>query len=136
MSVPVPGVPFHERWGVILNEEGRIIDPDTEGPITGLYTAGWIKRGPTGIIGTNKPDAAETVASMMTELEDGLARSPGDPSTPAVPALLAARGVRYVNLAGWRKLDAAERAAGESQGRPRVKVTRVDDMLAIMEGNG
>ena len=64
-GVPLPGVPFHESWGVILNEHGRVLDPDTKQPVVGEYAAGWIKRGPTGVIGTNKPDAAQTVACMM-----------------------------------------------------------------------
>ena len=56
-GVPLPGVPFHESWGVILNEKGRVLDPETKQPVVGEYAAGWIKRGPTGVIGTNKPDA-------------------------------------------------------------------------------
>ncbi|PYN11245.1 MAG: NADP oxidoreductase, partial [Candidatus Rokuibacteriota bacterium] len=64
-GVPVPGVPFDEKGGVILNAKGRVLDPATRQPLRGLYTAGWIKRGPSGVIGTNKPDAAETVACML-----------------------------------------------------------------------
>src|SRR6185295_8187960 len=64
-GVPLPGVPFNDKWAVVLNEKGRVLDPATNHPLVGLYTAGWIKRGPTGVIGTNKPDAAETVTGMM-----------------------------------------------------------------------
>src|SRR2546430_17509550 len=70
-GVPLPGVPFNESWGVILNDKGRVLDPDTKQPVLGEYTAGWIKRGPTGVIGTNKPDAAETVQCMVEDLARG-----------------------------------------------------------------
>lgn len=70
-GAPLPGVPFHERWGVILNASGRIIDPETESPIPGLYTTGWIKRGPSGVIGTNKPDSVETVTCMLEDFAAG-----------------------------------------------------------------
>jgi ferredoxin--NADP+ reductase len=69
----LPDVPFHEKWGVILNEKGRVIDPESKQPCVGQYTAGWIKRGPSGVIGTNKPDAVETVNCM---LEDSRKASP------------------------------------------------------------
>src|SRR5262245_27536498 len=72
-GVPLPGVPFHDSWGVILNEKGRVIDPETRQPMPGEYAAGWIKRGPTGVIGTNKPDAAETVAAMLEDAAAGRA---------------------------------------------------------------
>src|SRR5439155_27351357 len=67
-GVPVPGVPFDEKGGVILNAKGRVLDPATRQPLRGLYTAGWIKRGPSGVIGTNKPDAADTVEPMSERL--------------------------------------------------------------------
>ena len=84
-GVPLPGVPFHESWGVILNDKGRVLDPETKQPVVGEYTAGWIKRGPTGVIGTNKPDALETVECMMDDLAAGHtwyrpSRGPGEPS--------------------------------------------------------
>ena len=78
-GVPLPGVPFHESWGVILNEKGRVLDPERKQPIPGEYAAGWIKRGPTGVIGTNKPDAAETVAAMLDDAGHGRVPAPGPP---------------------------------------------------------
>src|SRR6266545_3732318 len=82
-GVSLPGVPFHEGWGVILNENGRILDPDTKQPVAGEYAAGWIKRGPTGVIGTNKPDAAQTVECMMEDLAAGRILEPEEPDSSA-----------------------------------------------------
>jgi len=98
----------------------------------GEFVAGWIKRGPSGIIGTNKPDAAETVAGMLDEVQGGGARAPEQPEPEAMVELLESRQVRYVTFEDWRKLDQVETMEGEKQGRPRVKVVRVERMLEIM----
>ncbi|RME40557.1 MAG: NADP oxidoreductase, partial [Caldilineae bacterium] len=87
-GVPLPGVPFNDDWGVILNQEGRVINPETNQPLPGEYTAGWIKRGPSGVIGTNKPDAAETVACMLEDLHNGLFLQPPPPPPPPPPTPL------------------------------------------------
>ena len=131
-GVPLPGVPFHEGWGVILNERGRVLDPDTKQPVVGEYAAGWIKRGPTGVIGTNKPDAAETVAAMMDDRARGALLQPEEPARDAVEALLRLRQPRYFSYDDWRRLDALETAAGRPLGRPRVKLTRVDEMARAL----
>ena len=131
-GVPLPGVPFNEKWGVILNEKGRVLDPDTQEQRKGLYTAGWIKRGPSGVIGTNKPDAAETVANMRADLEQGLALSPGHPQAEAVAALVRERQPHAFSYADWRTLNELEVARGRAAGRPRVKFTRVEEMLAAL----
>ena len=131
-GVPLPGVPFNEKWGVILNEKGRVLDPDTQEQRKGLYTAGWIKRGPSGVIGTNKPDAAETVANMCADLEQGLALSPGHPQAEAVAALVRERQPHAFSYADWRTLNELEVARGRAAGRPRVKFTRVEEMLAAL----
>ena len=131
-GVPLPGVPFNEKWGVILNEKGRVLDPDTQEPRRGLYTAGWIKRGPSGVIGTNKPDAAETVANMRADLEQGLALSPGHPQAEAVDALVRERQPHAFSYADWRKLNEIEVTRGRAAGRPRIKFTRVEEMLAAL----
>jgi ferredoxin/flavodoxin---NADP+ reductase len=121
-GVALPGVPFDERGGVIPNEGGRVAP--------GVYVAGWIKRGPTGVIGTNKKDATETVELLLADLRDA-------PRTGAsaedVDALLDERGVRRVVYAGWLAIDEAERGAGEPQGRPRVKLCTWDELLAASE---
>jgi len=131
-GVALPGVPFHESWGVILNEKGRVVDPATRAPIVGEYTAGWIKRGPTGVIGTNKPDAVETVAGMLEDAAEGRRLRPARPDAAAAEAFLRGRQPRLVTYADWKRLDAIETARGREQGRPRVKLTRVDEMLAAL----
>lgn len=127
-GVAVPGVPFDEARGVIPNEAGRV----TEGPggdvRPGEYAVGWIKRGPSGIIGTNKPDAVETVTAMLADVS---ALATGDVNTDpeAVVRFLRDRKIRYVTYADWERIDAEERARGEPQGRPRTKFIEVEEML-------
>jgi ferredoxin--NADP+ reductase len=97
--------------------------------VPGLYVAGWVKRGPSGVIGTNKACAMETVASLV---EDELP-TPLEPSPAALDTLLAERGVRPFTAQDWKRLDEIETAAGEALGRPRVKVPAVNAMLAAVE---
>lgn len=131
-GVPLSGVPFNESWGVILNDKGRVLDPDTKKPIVGEYTAGWIKRGPTGVIGTNKPDAAETVECMFEDLARGAVAEPARADAAAAEALVRQRQPNFVSYADWLTLDAIEVERGRAQGRPRVKLTRIDEMLAAL----
>jgi ferredoxin/flavodoxin---NADP+ reductase len=131
-GVPLPGVPFNESWGVILNDKGRVLDPDTKQPVVGEYTAGWIKRGPTGVIGTNKPDAAETVECMFEDLARGAVLEPARADAAAAEALVRQRQPGFVSYADWLKLDEIEVARGRAQGRPRVKLTSVEEMLAAL----
>ncbi|MBI3044969.1 MAG: FAD-dependent oxidoreductase [Betaproteobacteria bacterium] len=121
----VPGVPFDEERSVIPNRDGRVVEGESVVP--GLYVTGWIKRGPTGIIGTNRADSVATVTSLLSDLP-GLsagARSGAD----GLSALLAARGIRVVGWSDWQKIDAAEVLRGEAAGKPREKFTRVNEML-------
>ena len=123
-GVELPGVPFDERSGTIANEGGRV-EP-------GVYAAGWIKRGPTGVIGTNKKDATETVELLLEDAAAGkLPRS--DANAADVDALLDERGIRRVLYAGWQSIDEVERAAGEKSGRPRVKLCTLDELLDAAE---
>ena len=117
-GVALPGLPFDERSATIPNEGGRV-EP-------GLYAAGWIKRGPSGVIGTNKKDATETVSLLLDDARAGLlpARDEG-----TLEELLEERGVEAVLYAGWEAIDAAERNAGEPLGRPRVKLASWADLL-------
>ncbi len=131
-GVPLPGVPFHEPWGVILNEKGRVLDPETKQPRVGEYVAGWIKRGPTGVIGTNKPDAAETVAGMLEDAAAGRLLLPVAPEPEAIERLVRERQPRCVSYADWRRLDALEIGRGRPTGRPRIKFTRIEEMLAAL----
>ena len=144
---PVPGVPFDERRGVIPNEGGRVTDLGGT-PLPGEYVSGWAKRGPSGVIGTNKADAAETVRALADDVEAGVSLSArrtahgGDGSAdvraagdgPELGDLLNARGVRWIDKDGWRRLDAHETALGKARGRPRVKMCTVEDMLAAAAG--
>ena len=126
----LPGVPFDEERATIRNAHGRVLD-DTGSPVPGVYCTGWIKRGPSGVIGTNKKDATETVGLLLVDAEAGLLPrgTEGD-----VGALLAARGVTPVGYAGWEAIDAVERARGEEKGRPRVKLCRWDELLSCAKG--
>lgn len=132
-GVPLPGVPFNESWGVVLNDRGRVLDPDSRQPLPGEYTAGWIKRGPTGVIGTNKPDAAETVAAMMEDLAAGAHLRPERPTPASAEQMLRDRQPRCFSYADWQRLDALEIERGRALGRPRLKFTRVEDMLAVLD---
>jgi ferredoxin--NADP+ reductase len=117
-GVPLPGVPFDEGSGTIPNEGGRV-EP-------GLYAAGWIKRGPSGVIGTNKKDATETIDLL---LEDARTGELPPRSGESLEDLLAERGAGAVLYAGWQAIDAAERNAGEPHGRPRIKLSSWDALL-------
>jgi ferredoxin/flavodoxin---NADP+ reductase len=127
---PLPGVPFDEGRGLIRNEAGRVIGEDGE-PLPGEYVAGWIKRGPSGIIGTNKKDAADTVARVVEDGEAGRLNEPANADAEATEAWLSERLGGLVTWEGWRKIDEHERKTGEPQGRPRVKLVSVDDLLDL-----
>lgn len=128
-GVPLPDVPFNDRWAVILNQGGRVIDPDSKQPRVGEYTSGWIKRGPSGVIGTNKPDSVETVNAMVADLQKGAVLSPQNSQADCVDELVKSRQPRYVTFADWLKLDKIEVANGTKLGRPRLKITSVEEML-------
>jgi len=131
-GVPLPGIPFNDDWGVVLNEKGRVLDAQTKHPLVGQYTAGWIKRGPTGVIGTNKPDAAETVTGMLEDLARDIHLRPSDPDPSVVEHMVRERQPQYLSYQDWLKLDEIETRRGRETGRPRVKFTRVKDMLAAL----
>lgn len=132
LGVGLPGLPFDARRGVIPNDDGRVLGQDGA-PVPGLYTAGWIKRGPSGVIGTNKKDATETIELLLEDLASG--RLPRSGATAAdVDALVRERDIEVVTHEGWQRIDAAERSAGESQGRPRVKLTDWGELVAVARG--
>jgi ferredoxin/flavodoxin---NADP+ reductase len=124
-GVGVPGAPFDQRAGTMPNDDGRVLGEDGS-PIPGLYCAGWIKRGPTGVIGTNKKDATETVEHLLEDARAG--RLPA-PSGESLDALLAERGLEVVMYSGWESIDQAEKALGEPHGRPRIKLATWDELL-------
>jgi ferredoxin--NADP+ reductase len=135
-GIPLPGVPFDERGGVIPNAGGRVLDPQTGQAVPGEYVVGWIKRGPSGVIGTNKKDAQETVDAMLADLLPGgevlaATHAPQQPDAAAVENMLRERQPELVTYAGWTEIDKHERALGEPAGRPRVKLTRIEEMLRV-----
>jgi ferredoxin--NADP+ reductase len=124
-GTPIDGVPFDAKSGTIPNVSGRVT---SDGKIVpGLYTAGWIKRGPSGVVGTNKPDAVESVEKLLED-KDALARAP-ERSSAGLLALLASRNVLPVSFAAWQKIDAIERANGKALGKPREKLARWEELL-------
>ena len=130
-SLALPELPYDERRGIVPNERGRVVDPASGAALPGLYVAGWVKRGPTGLIGSNKPDGLETAEAMLADLAT-TAPAP-EPEASAIDAVLAARGARAVDFSGWRRLDRVEVERGRPAGRPRVKVGRVSEMLAALD---
>jgi len=126
-GVALPGVPFDERAGTMPNRDGRVFDEGGE-PIPGLYCAGWIKRGPTGVIGTNKKDATETVDLVLEDARAGVL--PRAEASGGIDKLLAERGVEVVTYGGWEAIDAIEKTCGVERGRPRVKLCTWDELLA------
>jgi ferredoxin--NADP+ reductase len=126
----LPGVPFDERSGTIPNEAGRVTRGGER--VAGEYVVGWAKRGPTGVIGTNKPDSAATVASMMEDLPRLPEGADEDRDPLATPRLLEARGCDYVTYDEWGLLDRAEIDRGAPQSRPRVKFIKVEEMLSYL----
>jgi ferredoxin--NADP+ reductase len=123
-------LPFDDLAGVVPNSGGRVIDPESGQPVQGAYVAGWIKRGPTGFIGTNKSCALQTVQRLVDDFNAGQLPDPiGKPS--ALDTLVRTRQPAVVDAAGWRAIDEAEVARGEQADRPRNKFTSIDDMLAV-----
>lgn len=131
-GIPLPDVPFDPKWGIIPNHRGRIIDPETKRPLLGLYTTGWVKRGPTGVIGTNKTDSAETVECIIEDAVRGAILSPPDPEASRIENLVRERQPNYVTYRDWLKIDEREMARGRAEGRPRVKFTSIPDILAAL----
>jgi ferredoxin/flavodoxin---NADP+ reductase len=134
-GMPLPAVPFDERHGVVANVQGRVVcEAGSATPVPGLYVAGWIKRGPQGIIGTNKLCAADTVAQVVADAAAGALPS-RDEAVSSIDALLAERSVRVTSWADWQALDKAEQERGALVGRPRAKITAVGEMLEIIDKN-
>jgi ferredoxin--NADP+ reductase len=126
----IKDLPFDDNAGVVPNNGGRVVHPDSGQPVQGAYVAGWIKRGPTGFIGTNKSCAAETVQRLVDDFNAGLLSDPiAKPS--ALDKLVRERQPDIVDAAGWRAIDAAEVARGELSDRPRNKFALIADMLEV-----
>ncbi|MGO9247405.1 MAG: FAD-dependent oxidoreductase [Solirubrobacteraceae bacterium] len=142
-GIPLPDVPFDESAGTIPNDCGRVLDPASGLPLPGEYVVGWIKRGPSGVIGTNKKDAQQTVDAIFADLPTGdsapvagvaaspPAHIPDTPDPAAIEVLLYERQPDLVPYDGWESIDRHERSLGESAGRPRVKLTSLDELLRV-----
>lgn len=132
-GVPIPGVPFNEREGRIPNAEGRVLDAAGK-VLPGQYVVGWAKRGPSGLIGTNRADSAATVERMAEDLAEGrISGATGETRPEAMPFLLKSRGVACVTFSDWKKLDALEVERGRQMGKIREKFTRVPEMLERLQ---
>ncbi|HEY2825785.1 MAG TPA: NADP oxidoreductase [Gemmatimonadales bacterium] len=129
-GVPLADVPFDTRRGIVPNDHGRVLEGAA--PVPGLYVGGWIKRGPSGVIGTNKADAADTVAAIFADAAAGRLPAPAEPSPAAAEALVRERQPRVVTYDDWRTLDALEVAAGKPDGKPRRKMVTVGEMLGAL----
>jgi ferredoxin--NADP+ reductase len=129
---PLPGVPFDERSATIPNERGRVSGPD--GPLPGEYAVGWIKRGPSGVIGTNKKDAQQTVDALLADLAANTHLQPPNPDPEAIERLLWERVPALITYEGWSEIDRHEQSLGEPHGRPRVKLTRIEELLRVAAG--
>jgi ferredoxin--NADP+ reductase len=132
-GLPLPGVPFNESWGVIANQKGRVIALENDTPLPGLYTAGWIKRGPSGVIGTNKLDASETVKCMLEDFEKGLVLEPAQPDAAAAEEMVRQRQPEYLIFDEWLELDQLEVERGKEKDRPRLKFTVINEMLRAVD---
>ncbi|MGX9790454.1 FAD-dependent oxidoreductase [Mycobacterium sp. MMS18-G62] len=127
-GVPTPGLPFDERSGTIPHTDGRIEGSRNE------YVVGWIKRGPTGVIGSNKSDSQETVDTLISDLRDASLSDVGEDYSEELVEWLVERQPKLITDDHWKMIDDYERSAGEPHGRPRVKVTSVAELLRIAHG--
>lgn len=132
-GVALPGVPFDAKAGVIPNQLGRVIDPATKQTILGEYTVGWIKRGPSGVIGTNKPDAVESVTQLLADIPNFAELDPTQAVRESVDTLLLVKQPNFTTYSDWSALDQLEIQNGAAQDRPRLKYSRVDQMLDAAE---
>ncbi len=133
IGVALPGVPFDERAGVIPNMGGRVIDPASKQVVVGEYAVGWVKRGPSGVIGTNKPDAQETINQLLIDVATLPELDPSMMTREAVEALLRERKPNFITFEDWSVLDQLETQNGSVLDRPRLKFSKIDDMLAAVE---
>lgn len=131
LSHNLAGIPFDGTAGIVPNDGGRVIDIDGA-PLPGAYVTGWIKRGPVGLIGHTKSDAAQTVQLLLADVDD--LSAPDQPTRAAFVSHLDERGLDYTTWAGWERLDSHEIALGEADGRERTKVVSRADMLRIARG--
>lgn len=131
-GTPIADLPFDDAAGVVPNEGGRVIDPATGERVPGAYVSGWIKRGTNGFIGSNKSDSLKTIQTLAADYNAGLLTEP-IAGPRAIARMVHAHQPDVIDAAGWKAIDKAEIARGEAQDRPRVKFTRVPDMLDVVK---
>jgi len=129
-SVPIAGLSFDDKIGIVPNNQGRVLSKDTLE--SGLYVAGWLKRGPSGIIGTNKYDSIETVQMLSEDLENGILRDIQLMGFEGIKQILLQKKLVWVSFSDWKKLEHYENTVGSSTGKPREKVSSVTRMLEII----
>ncbi len=134
-GVSLQDVPFEHRWGTIPNEKGRILDKTGGKHLSGLYATGWIKRGPTGVIGTNKTDSAETVSCMIEDIEKGEILNPSLVSLESIEEFLRKKQPKYISYGQWLKVDSVEKKKGAKKGKPRDKLSKLEDVFEALEKN-
>ena len=132
-GVPIEGVPFHDSWGIIPNNAGQVTEVQSGKPCTGIYVSGWIKRGPTGVIGTNKKDGTETATTMLEDARSSAVLVPENSDPTAIEALVRERQPQVVTYGDWVRLDKLEVSRGEDQDRPRVKLTSRAEVREALE---
>lgn len=133
-GTPLPGVPFDERSATIPNDHGRVLDAPGGEQRRGEYVSGWIKRGPSGIIGTNKKDSQDTVDHLLEDHAAGRIPAPAVDDPDAILTVLAERAPDHITYAHWEAIDEHERTLGEPHGRPRVKLTRHEHLHEVARG--
>ena len=124
-GVPLPGLPFDQRRGLIPNDSGRVVDAETGERVPGVYASGWIKRGPSGVIGTNKTDSVETVSKMLEDVPTLTVSSSANES-PSIDELIKTRNIQVIDLPRWQTLDTIERERGSSKNKVREKLTSAE----------
>jgi len=132
-GIPVPGVPFDEKAGRIANAAGRVTSGPGGAVVTGEYVVGWSKRGPSGLIGTNRADSVATVSLMLEDWKAGKLTETPNPDPAAIVKFLASKSAAVVSFAQWKALDKLELAAGAARGKIREKFSRVEDMIAALD---
>lgn len=131
MGVPLPDIPFDQKKGTIPNQTGRIVDPNSGKILEGLYVAGWAKRGPSGVIGTNKPDSIETANKVLEDFQGKT--SPEEKTRSALTEALKTKKIKYVTFSDWKKLDELEIERGKKNGKIREKFPHIAEMISALE---
>ena len=130
---PLPDIPFDADRGVIANKNGRVVNQEKRAICPGEYVTGWAKRGPVGVIGTNKPDAYETVDLLLDDFLNRTSDALSEPQAQRITRFLESKKLAYVPFEDWKILDQAEIDEGRKTDRPREKITTVEEMLNVIK---